>query len=126
MAEAVLAQAVRDSPEAFRTLQGLENKEEECLSHQQLLRAYKEMRANEKRAREELQEANADYFAQKAKAEKYEAEAKRHREQLEEYHAGFQGAGMARPADLAFALEAFGVMKNAGIQDTAELRRRLS
>ena len=119
MAEAFLAQAVRHSPEASRTLQGLENKEEECLTHQQLLRAYKDMRAKEKDARELLQKANAD-------ANAAEAEAQRYRAQLEEYHAGFQGAGMASSADLAFALEAFGVMKNAGIQDTAELQRRLS
>ena len=104
---------------AFRTLEGLENKEEECLTHQQLLRAYKDMRAKEKDARELLQKANAD-------ANAAEAEAQRYRAQLEEYHAGFQGAGMAGSADLAFALEVFGVMKNAGIQDTAELQRRLS
>ena len=38
----------------------------------------------------------------------------------------FKKAGVEGPADLEFALEAFGVMKNAGIQDTAELQRRFS
>ena len=119
MAEAVLVQAASSSNEAFQTLEGLGNKEEECLKYHELLRAYKEMRAKEKDARELLRKANAA-------ADTAEAEAKRHRAQLEDYHAGFQDAGMSGPEDLAFAMESFGVLKNAGIQDTAELRRRLS
>ena len=74
VAEAVLGQAVRESPEAFQTLQGLEGKEEECLTHQQLLRAYKDLRTKEKDTRELLQKANAAASAAEAKAQQYQAE----------------------------------------------------
>ena len=74
MADAVLAQAVRISPAAFQAIQGLENREEDCLTHQQLLRAYKHMRALEKDTRELLRKANA--AADTAEAKTHAAEAK--------------------------------------------------
>ena len=77
------------------------------------------MCTKEKDARALLRQANSA-------ADTAEADAKQYRALLERYQIDFLDAGMAGAADLTFALEAFGVMKNSGVKDMAELRRRLA